>query len=243
MKIDINGVRVISFEETDSTNTRAKELAKEGYNRPCLLVAEQQTQGRGRMGRSFYSPENTGLYMSYLYKAEGDFSDIVTVTGAAAVAVLRSIKELTDKEPKIKWVNDILIDGKKVCGILTETVTDKNGVTSVIVGIGINVSTNLFPEDIKSVAGSLGVDLPKDVLAKTIVKHLQGLILGLKQRTFIEDYIKHSSVLGKDVVYTIKGVEYTAKAVEIDNNGGLVVMDENGDRKTLSTGEISVKSV
>ncbi len=241
MEINIKGVKVISFAETDSTNNQAKAVAKEGYIGPMLFVAESQTAGRGRLGRSFYSPSATGLYMSYLYKIENGISDSVAVTGAAAVAVVRAIRELTDLTPKIKWVNDIFIGGRKVCGILTEAVTDKQGVTSVVVGIGINISTDVFPDDIKSVAGSLGVALPKDVLAKTVVKHLRKLIEELPQKTYLEDYKKHSCVLGREVVYIIQGVEHKATAVDIDNNGALVVEDKDGNLKTLSTGEISVK--
>ena len=241
MDIKIDGVEVVFFDKTDSTNSRAKTVAKEGYKSPMLFVAEQQTAGRGRMGRSFYSPAQTGLYMSYLYKIENGISDSVAVTGAAAVAVVRAIKELTVTEPKIKWVNDVFVEGKKVCGILTEAVTDKDGVTSVIVGIGINVDTADFPEELKSVAGSLGVALSREELAKTVIKHLQRLILELPHRTYLEDYKKHSCVLGHEVVYVEKGVEFKAAAIDIDENGGLVVTDQNGDKKTLSTGEISVR--
>lgn len=241
MDIKINGVEVVLFTETDSTNSRAKTVAKQGYKSPMLFVAEHQTAGRGRMGRSFYSPASTGLYMSYLYKIESEISDSVAVTGAAAVAVVRAIKELTLIEPHIKWVNDIFISGKKVCGILTEAVTDKNGVTSVVVGIGINVATADFPEELKSVAGSLGVALNREDLAKSVIKHLQRLISELPKRTYLEDYKTYSCVLGREVVYVEKGAEFKAKAVDIDENGGLVVIDQNGNKKTLSTGKISVK--
>ncbi len=241
MDIKINGVEVVLFDKTDSTNLRAKTVAKQGYKSPMLFVAEQQTAGRGRMGRSFYSPACTGLYMSYLYKIENGISDSVAVTGAAAVAVVRAIKELTQIEPKIKWVNDIFIGGKKVCGILTEAVTDKNSVTSVIVGIGINIDTAEFPDELKSIAGSLGVTLSREELAKSVIKHLQRLILELPERTYLEDYKTHSCVLGREVAYVEKGTEFKAKAVDIDENGGLVVIDQNGDKKTLSTGEISVR--
>lgn len=241
MDIKIDGVEVVTFAETDSTNLRAKAVAKDGYFGPMLFVAEQQTAGRGRLGRSFYSPALTGLYMSYLYKIENEISDSVAVTGAAAVAVVRAISELTDLEPKIKWVNDIFVDGKKVCGILTEAVTDKEGVTSVVVGIGINIGTEDFPKELKSVAGSLGVAISRKDLAKTVVKHLRGLILELPQKTYLEDYKTYSCVLGREVVYVEKGAEFKAKAVDINENGGLVVIDRNGDKKILSTGEISVR--
>lgn len=239
--LKIDGVEVKCFAEIDSTNNEAKRQALAGYSAPMLFVADSQTAGRGRMGRSFYSPNSTGLYMSYLYKPQGSIADAVTVTAAASVAVVRAIEELSDLKPLIKWVNDIYLDGKKVAGILTESVTDRQGVASVIVGIGINIDTDFFPEDIKSVAGSLGVGLSRDTLAKTVVTHLKSLVEGLSERLFLEDYINHSLVLGREVVYIIQGVEYTAKAVGIDENAGLVVEDNNGNRTTLSTGEISVR--
>ncbi len=237
------GVEVVHFNVTDSTNLRAKEVALKGYTSPVLFVTDSQTAGKGRMGRSFYSPDGTGLYMSYLYKVTGNFADNVTVTSAAAVAVVRAIEELTDLEPKIKWVNDIYVDSKKVCGILTEAVTDKNGITSVIVGIGLNINTTDFPHELTCIAGSLGKTMSREILAQTIVKHLQILISQLSDRTFIEDYIKHSAVLGKEVVYIIHGVEHTATAVGIDNNGGLIVEHKDGGKTTLFTGEISVKLI
>ncbi len=239
--LKIEEVEVKCFAEIDSTNNEAKRQALAGYSTPMLFIADSQTAGRGRMGRSFYSPDSTGLYMSYLYKPQGSIADAVTVTAATAVAVVRAIEELSDLKPLIKWVNDIYLDGKKVAGILTESVTDKQGVTSVIVGIGVNIDTHFFPDDIKSVAGSLGIGLSREDLAKTVVKHLRCLIEGLSERSFLEDYMNHSLVLGREVVYIIQGVEYTATAVGIDENAGLVVEDKDGNRSTLSTGEISVR--
>ena len=226
------------FDIIDSTNLEAKRRASAGFESPTLLVAEKQTAGKGRMGRQFYSPESTGLYMSYLYRPTTAFSDNVTVTAAAAVAVSRAINNLTDLKPQIKWVNDIYIDGKKVCGILTEAVTGNT--TAIIIGIGINITTEQFPEEIMSIADSLKKNIDRNRLAAEIVKELQVLISELPDRTFIEEYRKRSCVLGREVTFIKDGVTRTGKAVDIDRDGGLVVETEMG-KITLNTGEITLR--
>ncbi len=239
----IDGVDVRCFAEIDSTNTEAKRQAVLGYNKPLLIVADTQINGRGRLGRNFYSPKDTGLYMTYLYKPQINITDAVTVTSAAAVAVVRAVMELTDLTPEIKWVNDIYIGGKKVCGILTESFTSKSGELSVAVGIGININTTVFPEDIKGIASSLYAGCSREDLAAAVVKQLQVLIDGLKDRTFYDDYKKYSAVIGNEVVYITQDKPHVATAVDIDKNGGLIVEDKKGNRTTLSTGEISLKTI
>ncbi len=234
----LSGVKVKVYSEIDSTNTEAKRLAADGCETPVLLLAESQTAGRGRMGRQFFSPNGTGLYMSYMYSPETDFSDSVTVTSAAAVAVVRAISELTDLKPQIKWVNDIYVGDKKVCGILTEAVTGQS--THIIVGIGINITTEDFPDELKAKASSLGQAVDKFGLAVCIVKHLKALIAELCDRTFIDEYRQSSMVIGCDVVFTQNGTACMGKAVGIDCDGGLMVETEAG-RVTLNTGEISLK--
>lgn len=226
------------FQEIDSTNLEAKRRAQSVGDMPLLILAEGQTAGKGRMGRRFYSPESTGLYMSYMYTPKSDFSDSVTVTAAAAVAVARAIKRLTDLEPEIKWVNDIYIGGKKVCGILTEAVTSKD--VKIIVGIGVNITTDCFPDEIKGIADSLKMSVDRNELATCIVKELQILISELSDRTFIEEYRRLSCVLGRDVTFIKNGEEHCGKAVDIDRDGGLVVETVDGT-VTLNTGEISLR--
>ncbi len=234
----VAGVSVKVFSEIDSTNSEAKRLVSSGCDLPLLLLAESQTAGRGRMGRQFFSPKNTGLYLSFVYCPETLFNDSVTVTSAAAVAVAKAVEELTDLKPQIKWVNDIYIDGKKVCGILTEAVTGQK--THIIVGIGINITTEAFPKELKAIASSLGKPIDRNKLAVLIVKNLIKLIVELPDRTFIEDYRKRSLVLGKEVVFTSKYCEQSGRAVGIDRDGGLIVETPDGT-VILNTGEISLK--
>ncbi len=236
----LNGAQcdVEVFDIIDSTNLEAKRRALAGFDSPMLLVAEEQTAGKGRMGRQFYSPKSTGLYMSYLYQPTTAFSDSVTVTAAAAVAVTRAINKLTDLKPLIKWVNDIYIDGKKVCGILTEAVTGSK--TAIIVGIGINIMTEHFPDEIASTADSLKRKIDRNRLAAEIVKQLQILIAELPDRTFIEEYRQKSCVLGREITFIKNGIAQNGTACDIDRDGGLIVKTIDGT-VTLNTGEISLR--
>lgn len=234
----MSNIGVSHFDVIDSTNLEAKRQVKSGCKLPLVIVAEAQTAGRGRLGRQFYSPNSTGLYMSFAYEPKTDFSDTVTVTSAAAVAVVRAIEELTDLKPKIKWVNDIFVDGKKICGILTEAITGEKA--TVIVGIGVNITTKNFPNEIKDTAASLNVSVDKNDLMLSIVNHLTELIKGLEQRTFLPEYKEKSMVLGREVCFTENGVTKYGIAVDINNDGGLIVKTADG-LATLSTGEITLR--
>jgi BirA family biotin operon repressor/biotin-[acetyl-CoA-carboxylase] ligase len=229
---------VLYYDVIDSTNLEAKRLIKSGAKLPLIITADTQTAGKGRMGRQFYSPDKTGLYMSFVYEPETDFQDSVTVTSAAAVAVVRAIEELTDLNPKIKWVNDIYVDDKKVAGILTEAVTGER--TSIIVGIGVNITTDEFPDEIKDTATSLKQSVDKTVLLECIVKHLIELINGLPQRTFLAEYKEKSMVIGKEVYFIKNGVKKEGMAVDINQDGGLIVQTPDGC-ETLNTGEITLR--
>ncbi len=235
---DSSRISVLHYDVIDSTNLEAKSQINSGANLPLIIVADTQTAGKGRMGRKFYSPDKTGLYMSFVYESETDFQDSVTVTSAAAVAVVRAIEELTDLKPKIKWVNDIYIDEKKVCGILTEAVTGEK--TSIIVGIGVNITTDEFPDEIKNTATSLKCAVDKNDLLECIVKHLIGLIKGLPQRTFLPEYKEKSLVIGKEVYFIKDGVDKEGIAVHINRDGGLIVQTSDGC-VTLNTGEITLR--
>ena len=229
---------VLYYDVIDSTNLEAKRLIKSGAKLPLIITADTQTAGKGRMGRQFYSPDKTGLYMSFVYEPETAFQDSVTVTSAAAVAVVRAIEELTDLNPKIKWVNDIYIYDKKVAGILTEAVTGER--ISIIVGIGVNITTDEFPDEIKDTATSLKQSVDKNVLLECIVKHLVELIDGLPQRTFLAEYKEKSMVIGKEVYFIKNGVKKEGMAVDINQDGGLIVQTPDGC-ETLNTGEITLR--
>ena len=166
---------VIKKDVVTSTNTLLKEMAHSGVKSGTVIIANKQTAGKGRMGRCFYSPENTGIYLSVLLR-EPSLSEPTLLTTAAAVAVMKAISRTTKKEPQVKWVNDILLDNKKVCGILTEGEFCESRLMFAIVGIGINVSTQNFPDDIKSRAGSIAADTSlKDELTQNLLLFIAGV--------------------------------------------------------------------
>lgn len=235
---------VLAYGEIDSTNGQAKRLALGGVKGPVLLVAESQTAGRGRMGRQFYSPAGSGVYFSILYTTHRPLQDTVTVTGAAAVAVLRAIRALTGKQTAIKWVNDLHLEGRKVCGILTEAVTDPfgDGTHSVIVGIGVNWYAAEFPQELSEIAGAVGAEnADRASLIATVWRELKPWLENPGDRSWLEDYRRFSAVLGKEITWNQQGICRRGKALEIDDDGALLVREEGGALFTLSTGEITVR--
>ena len=226
----------------DSTNTQAKRLlAEDEAACPALLVANEQSAGRGRQGKSFYSPADSGAYFSLVLKPEVSLQNAVSATTAAAVAVCRALERLTDAAPQIKWVNDVYLGSSKICGILTEAVTDfeSGTVSAVIIGIGVNVSTLKFPDDIPN-AGSLGKKIKRAELIAAVTDELIKIAF-CSSTEYIDYYRAHSMLIGRKICFIENGRATAATALEIDGRGGLVVKTENGKTKTLRSGEISVK--
>lgn len=232
-------VSVFTYEEIDSTNTEAVRKIRDGIKLPALFVAERQTEGRGRRGRSFYS-SGGGLYLTLAVSGYKNF-DAVSITTRAAVAVSKAIEELTKNNIGIKWVNDIYLQSKKICGILCEAVRNpENGKSEAfIVGVGINLNVKDFPEELKEIAGSLEArDLTHELLAAKITENLLDYLSEGKE--YIEEYKKRSIVLGEEVRYTKNGCEYTGRASDIDENGALIVQTEQGTQR-LDSGEITLR--
>ena len=233
---------IILLKTVDSTNTYAKKAAADGARDGTVVIAEQQTAGRGRRGNSFYSPPGSGLYMTVILRPEQHAADTDLFTVCAGCGVCRAVERLSGTSPLIKWVNDVYLDGKKICGILSEATTDfeSGEVDSVVTGIGINISTVDFPDGLGSKAGSIGSSgVTRARLAAAVFSELI-YCLGRSQEENIADYKARSLVLGKEVNFVQNGVEYTAKAVDIDNRGQLVVHTRNGEMR-LNSGEVSVK--
>lgn len=236
-----NDIKVLYYPEVDSTNTEAKRLIENGEQDTFLVIAERQTAGRGRQGKSFYSPPATGIYMSLVLHPNLLLQNAVTATTAAAVAVCRAIERLTDLTPQIKWVNDVYLGDRKICGILTEAVSDfELGVaTSVVIGIGVNIKTNDFPAAVEH-AGALNADVKRAQLIGAIADELLAITLG-DYSQFIEYYRSHSMLLGRKINYIENGRVTAATALAIDAHGGLVIEAENGEQRTLTSGEISIR--
>ena len=239
---DLKELPIEVLKSVSSTNIYAKKCSEERAER-MLVLAEEQTEGRGRRGRSFYSPYGTGLYMSLLMKVERSLAQFVPITVAAAVAVTRAVTKLSGKEAKIKWVNDIYLDNKKICGILAEAVSDaKSGMlTAVVVGIGVNVFTENYPEDIKDKAGSLlpGA-LTRNELAAEITKELLGFSKNLNAPELMEEYRRKSMVIGEEIYWMEKEIRKEGRAIGINESGNLIVETKEG-KVILSAGEISVR--
>ncbi len=234
-----NKLQVFVFEEIDSTNSEAVRKLNEGISTPALFVAERQTAGRGRRGRSFYS-DGGGLYMTLAVNCSAENS--VGLTTLAAVAVAEAIENLTGISAKIKWVNDIYVRDKKVCGILCESVTDKQSgeMYAAIIGIGINLNVKEFPNELDGIAGNLGCNqLSKNLLAAHITNRILELIESDEE--YISSYKQKSLVLGKEIFYIKNDVQYDAVAADITENGGLIVKNADGSTETLTSGEITLR--
>lgn len=217
--------RIHVFKSVESTNLTAKKMALDGAPAGTVVIAEEQTKGRGRMGRRFYSPPAGGIYMSFILAPRFDVSKSVLITTAASVAVCKAIEEATGISCRIKWVNDIYKGEKKICGILTEAVTDfeSGHIEYIVLGIGINYNTprSAFPEDISGVAGSLFEDSPtgpdsengcntalhginkqgtRNRLIAEVINQVMAINERLESRDFIPEYKRRSLVLGKDIL-------------------------------------------
>lgn len=237
----IDGIRLDLFDEIDSTNSEARRQIEQGMTSPALIISDTQTGGRGRMGRSFYSPASTGLYMSMVLKATDNAVDTVRLTTAAAVAVALSIEELCGISTEIKWVNDIYLNGRKICGILCESFLS-DGVRYAVAGIGVNLHTSDFPPDIRDRAASLN---PSEKIRNSLAAHIANTLWrfwgDMTVPQIMEYYRGHSMVLGKNIVFSEGGEVFCGVAEDIDDCGALCVRLENGSHRLLSSGEISLR--
>lgn len=238
---------ITHYQTITSTNTILKEMARQGEIEGKVLVADEQTQGRGRLGREFYSPQNSGLYMSILLKPMFAPNRAVNLTALTGVCVVEAIKQLVDVECKIKWVNDIFVDGKKICGILTESALNSAGsLDYVVVGIGINLTEpdGGFPEQIRNVASSLECDTDiKSDLINLILSKFDYYYSRYESNDFVPRYQQYSLLDGMDVDIVSPDNERTsAKALYIDEQCRLVLrIDESGEQVAISSGEVSIR--
>lgn len=225
----------IALTETDSTNRVAKELARQGADHGTVVSALRQTAGRGRLGRSFFSPEG-GIYLSVILRPRLPLADRTLLTPMAAVAVCRAVEELCGVSPRIKWVNDLYLGNKKLCGILCEGTGD-----AVIVGIGLNYAMppDGFPPDIPATAlyPAGGGPVSKQGLTEAIAK----AVLAAEPRECMSEYRRRNLVPGKTVtVHPVGGEPYSARALDIDDRGRLVVECDRGTM-ALDSGEVSIR--
>lgn len=237
------------FDEVDSTNNLIKQDAKCGAKEGLVIIADRQTGGHGRFSRKFYSPENCGIYMTLLLRPEFSPENAVLITAAAAVAVSLAIEKLSGKKTNIKWVNDVLIESKKVCGILTEGAIDiKSGKFDfAAVGIGINAykPDNDFDAEIKNIACAV-FDEKNENLRNRLIAEVLNIFWDyykkLDSKTFYKEYKDRLCFLGQDVNILKNGeIISSAKCIDLDEDCRLLVEYENGEKEYLSSGEISIR--
>lgn len=234
-----------AFECVGSTNDVAKELGENGAEEGTVVLAKTQTAGRGRMGRRFYSPDNSGLYMSLLLRPVGCDS-LGLITAGAAVAMRRAIYEMIKTKVDIKWVNDLLFQNKKLCGILAEGRFRSDGSLSyVVLGVGVNLSMPQagYAEEIKDKTISLKeiapeYDVETHALASAFIQQFAKLYQALPNTDFLMEYRQASCLLGKEITYQKAGKLCTGRAIEIDDAAQLVVLSETGEKQVLSMGEV-----
>ncbi len=241
---------IIFYDTITSTNTVLKEMAEKGAKEGTILIADTQTEGRGRRGRSFFSPAGTGIYMSILLRPGFTTDKASLITVLAAVSVVRAIKETTDLPVKIKWVNDIMLNDTKICGILTEAAADiENGhLQYAVVGIGINISMpeGGFPYYINDIASVLFNDevVINDVrcsVSARVINNFFELYHNLNEARLIKEYKDNSCILGKEVRVFTGDESYIATALDIDENAHLIVKDKNDRILTLTSSEVSIR--
>lgn len=245
------GQEIAYFDEIDSTNIKAKELAEQGYPNGTLVVADQQVSGRGRRGRSWESPSGTGIFMTLMLKPEINPNNASMLTLVAALAVAKAIKEVTGLDAQIKWPNDIVINGKKICGILTEMSAQFDYINHIVIGIGINVHNEVFSEEIAHMASSLlresqGKKFRRAEIIEKILEYFEEyyeIYLETEDLTALTgEYNKILVNMNKSVRVLDPKDEFEGKAMGITAKGELIV-DTWESRKLVSSGEVSVRGI
>lgn len=245
---ELKKCKIHIFPELESTNITAKKLASEGAPEGTVVIAEQQSSGKGRLGRSFFSPPEIGLYVSVILRP--DFSADITqlITSCVACAVAETVEKLSGSRCGIKWVNDIYMNGKKICGILTEASFSLETQTPdyVVVGTGINVRSvkNIFPDElldtVTSIEDETGISISRNTLCAEFIHRLFSRIKTIRSRDFIDFYRERELLTGHYITAFVNGEKVTAKAVGIDNNTELIVELADGTRSVIRSGEANL---
>lgn len=244
------GQSLYCYDTLPSTNAQAKAMAQQGAPQGTVVISGSQTAGRGRLGRSFHSPADSGLYFSAILRPNCPPEELMHLTCAVGVAVCDAIADVTGFRPGIKWINDLVADGKKLGGILTELGMENGVVSYAIVGIGINCNQheNDFPPELQSIACSLSsvtsqpVDRSK--LASALLCHLKTMSRQLHARDVImARYRRDCVTIGKEITVIAGELSRPGRALEVLDNGSLLVEFENGHTDAVSSGEVSVRGL
>ena len=242
-------LNITIFNELDSTNNYFKKIGSNCEKETQLVIALSQTGGRGRMGRSFYSPNGTGIYFSLLLHPEFSAEKSLLLTVMAAVSVAEAVMKYNKNDVKIKWVNDIYIDGKKVCGILTEgAINSQKMLDYAVVGIGINVIApeNGFPDDIKNIATAIfpgkTEDNIKEKIVADIVNRFFKMYYGI-DTDYVKRYKKYSYLTGKEINIISGDTVRPATVIDITDDCHLLVKNKNDIIEEISSGDVSVRLI
>lgn len=248
------GRRLDCFTSIDSTNSYLKRVAADGAPDGTVAVADEQTGGRGRRGRSFVSPSGRGVYLSALLRPACAVSELMTLTGFTAVAMCTAIERTAHVRPQIKWTNDLVLNGKKLCGILTElSVEGESGALQyVIPGIGVNVCQRAedFPEELRGIATSLlletGQRVERAALAAAMIEELDRLYAALRAHdtaAYLARYRSDCLTIGREVQLLWRDTSERVTALGVDDELGLIVRHADGSEETVRTGEVSVRGL
>lgn len=244
--------KILFYESVDSTNTLAKQLAFQGAAHGTVILADRQTGGRGRVGRSFHSPAGMGIYMSVILRPDSLGEDCMHLTCAAAVAACDAVESAIGIRPQIKWTNDLICDGRKIAGILTELAFSNSGKPEyAIVGIGINCCQQLrdFSLEIQEIAGSLAMvsnkQMDKSLVAACLIQALERMDSNLFSRKtdMMQSYRNSCITIGQEVSLVRDGQTLHGKALNVDDAGGLLVRYHDGSEETIRFGEVQVRGM
>ena len=255
IKNNLNSVRlgseILVFDAVSSTNDLAKQYLEEGATEGLVLMSESQTSGRGRMGRSWVSSPGIGIYMSAILKPRIQPQRLPQLTLVAGLAAVQAINEFTKHKAQLKWPNDILLNGKKLCGILCEYHPITNGEAGVIVGIGVNANHSPadFPDDLRPSATSLGIEtgnpVDRQALASALIRHLDreyDAFLRDGAPAIISQWTENSDMFGKKIAVTRGGSVIHGTALGLDPQGRLLIRTQQGEELACDSGEVSLGS-
>lgn len=249
IKVSLNtkvlGNNIILLDETDSTNNYAKEIASSVPD-GTVIIADTQTAGKGRLGRNFVSPKGKGLYMSVLIRPDFDIKTASMITTSTACAIATSIENLCDSNVNIKWVNDLYMNGRKICGILTEASLgmEMKSLDYAVIGIGINVYSAEFKRELRVSATSIedetGCKIDRNRLCAEILNNLEKYLSEISTRNYIQEYKRREILTGNTITANIDGNTIVAFAEGIDDNANLIVKLPDGNIRHLSSGEANL---
>ena len=241
------GRQIVYLPSVDSTNRRARQLAAEGAPHGTLVIADEQTAGRGRRGRGWISPAGEGVFMSLILRPQSHPSEVARLSMQTALAVALSIAQTTGLDARIKWPNDIVCGGRKVCGMLLEMNADEQAVHDVVAGIGINVHQTQFAPEIEKTASSLdllsGQRVCRAALVRAFLEAFERAEALAAQGALMDAYRARSATLGQRVQVIAPAGSFTGTALEVTDSGSLIVEDEEGQRREVLAADVSVRGL